>query len=103
MKPAVGRKSAAHSAAVQADGWNWRNTLRCSALQRLSAAGGVRLVGIDLAQPLSPVAKDEIVTALLAHHVVVFPEQSLSREQQFHFAANFGEVEVHGAHRGENK
>src|SRR5207244_5446287 len=35
--------------------------------------------------------------------IVVFPDQSLSREQQFLFAANFGEVEVHGAHRGEAK
>ena len=37
------------------------------------------------------------------HHVVVFPDQSLTREQQFAFAAQFGEVESHGAHRGESK
>ena len=30
---------------------------------------------------------------------MVFSEQRLNREQQFLFAANFGEVEVHGAHR----
>ena len=30
---------------------------------------------------------------------MVFPGQALSREQQFTFAANFGEVEAHGAHR----
>ncbi len=71
--------------------------------ERLSPAGGVRLVGIDLAQPLSPERKDAIVAAFLSHHVVVFPEQSLTREQQFLFAANFGEVEAHGAHRGEMK
>ena len=71
--------------------------------QRLSPAGGVRLTGIDLAQPLSSEAKDVIDVAFLAHHVVVFPGQALTREQQFAFAANFGEVEVHGAHRGESK
>ena len=33
----------------------------------------------------------------------MFPDQALTREQQFAFAANFGEVEAHGAHRGESK
>jgi taurine dioxygenase len=70
---------------------------------RLSPAGGVKLTGIDLAQPLSPAARQVTLAAFLAHHVVVFPGQSLSREQQFAFAATFGEVEVHGAHRGESK
>src|SRR6266566_1967999 len=69
----------------------------------LSPAGGVRIAGIDLSRPLPPELKDAIVAAFLAHHVVVFPGQSLSREQQFLFAANFGEVEAHGAHRGEAK
>jgi alpha-ketoglutarate-dependent taurine dioxygenase len=73
----------------------WRN--------RLSPAGGVRLGGIDLAQPLAPEAKEAILAAFLAHHIVVFPEQVLTREQQFAFAAQFGEVEVHGGHRGEAK
>src|SRR5947209_19885361 len=71
--------------------------------ERLSPAGGVRIAGIDLAQPLSPELKDAIVAAFLAHHFVVFPGQALTREGQFAFAANFGEVEAHGAHRGENK
>lgn len=58
---------------------------------------------MDLSLPLSPTRKDAIVAAFLAHHVVVFPEQTLTREQQFLFAAHFGPVEVHGAHRGETK
>jgi alpha-ketoglutarate-dependent taurine dioxygenase len=70
---------------------------------RLSPAAGVAITGIDLAQPLSPAQKNAIVTAFLAHHAVVFPGQSITREQQFLFAASFGEVEAHGAHRGENK
>lgn len=68
--------------------------------ERLSAAGGVAIAGLDLAQPLlSREAKAAIDAAFLAHHIVVFPDQTLTREAQFAFAANFGEVEVHGAHR----
>ena len=74
-----------------------------SSIERLAAAGGVRVTGVDLSLPLTPALKDAIVDAFLAHHVVVFPDQRLTREQQFAFAANFGEVEVHGAHRGETK
>ena len=101
----AGRESEAHSASAPwlLDDENRRNALRFSALQRLSPAGGVRIVGIDLSRPLSLEVKDAIVEAFLAHHIVVFPEQPLTREQQFAFAANFGDVEVHGAHRGESK
>jgi alpha-ketoglutarate-dependent taurine dioxygenase len=73
------------------------------ALVRLSPAGGVRVADIDLSQPLSAAGRDVIAAAFLAHQFVVFPGQSLSREQQFLFAANFGEVEAHGVHRGEAK
>ena len=71
--------------------------------QRLSPAGGIRISGIDLSQTVSPAQTDAIVEALLAHHIVVFPEQSLTREQQFAFAANFGEVEAPDAHRSSGK
>jgi alpha-ketoglutarate-dependent 2,4-dichlorophenoxyacetate dioxygenase len=74
---------------------------RLPCARRLSPAS--RIEGIDLARPLSPELKQAILAAFLTHHVVVFPGQSLTREQQFAFAANFGEVEAHGAHRGENK
>ncbi len=67
--------------------------------ERLSPACGVRLDGLDLSQPLPPRGKAAIEAAFLAHHVTIFPNQQLSREQQFLFAANFGEVETHGAYR----
>jgi taurine dioxygenase len=76
---------------------------RYRASERLSPAGGVAITGIDLAQPLSPEQREAIVEAFLAHQIVVFPGQSVTRERQFLFAANFGPVEAHGAHRGENK
>jgi len=63
---------------------------------RLSPAGGVMFAGVDLSQPLSPALKDRILAAFRDHHIVVFPGQALSREQQYAFSANFGEVERHG-------
>jgi alpha-ketoglutarate-dependent taurine dioxygenase len=72
-------------------------------LERLSPACGARIAGVDPARPLSPADKERIDAAFLADHVVVFPDQTLTREEQFRFAANFGPVEVHGGHRGERK
>ena len=63
---------------------------------RLSAAGGVAITGIDLAEPLPPEPKVQILKAFGDHHVVVFPGQALTREQQYAFARNFGEIEPSG-------
>src|SRR5438128_9909434 len=63
---------------------------------RLSAAAGVAITGIDLAHPLQPVPKARILKAFSDHHFVVFPGQALTREQQYAFARNFGEVEPSG-------
>jgi len=62
----------------------------------LSAAGGITITGLDLAQPLSPKPTARIRQAFLDHHIVVFPGQALTREQQYAFARNFGEVEPSG-------
>jgi taurine dioxygenase len=109
MNGSVGRKSAAHFA-KSAPPSAKIGGIRCAfppyryqVSERRSPAGGVSIDGIDLSQPLSPEQRDMIVEAFLAHHVVVFPDQSVTREQQFLFAANFGPVEAHGAHRGERK
>lgn len=63
---------------------------------RLAAAGGVEITGIDLAEPLPREAKDRILAAFRDHHVVVFPGQALTRERQYDFARNFGEIEPSG-------
>ncbi|HKM69843.1 MAG TPA: TauD/TfdA family dioxygenase [Stellaceae bacterium] len=63
---------------------------------RLSAASGIAITGIDLAESLSPELEAQILQAFLDHHVVVFPGQVLTREQQYAFARNFGEVEPSG-------
>src|SRR5260370_41788254 len=58
----------------------------------LSAAAGVTITGVDLSQPLSPELRERMLRALHDHHVVVFPGQGLSREQQYTVTANFGEI-----------
>jgi alpha-ketoglutarate-dependent taurine dioxygenase len=63
---------------------------------RLSAAGGVTITGVNLGQPLQPASKAQILEACRDHHVVIFPGQALTREQQYAFARNFGEVEPSG-------
>jgi alpha-ketoglutarate-dependent taurine dioxygenase len=62
----------------------------------LSAAGGVPITGVDFAQPLRAAPKGQILEAFRDHHIVVFPGQALTREQQYAFARNFGEVEPSG-------
>jgi alpha-ketoglutarate-dependent taurine dioxygenase len=63
----------------------------------LSRSGGARITGLDLSRPLSPNLREQIVRAFRDHAFLVFPDQKLSREQQFTFVANFGEIEAHGA------
>jgi alpha-ketoglutarate-dependent taurine dioxygenase len=69
----------------------------------LSEAGGVTITGVDLSSPVPPSRREQIREAFRAHHVLVFPEQVLSREQQFAFIANFGEIERHGARNAQTK
>ena len=69
----------------------------------LSPAGGVAIDGVDLSRPLPRATKDLIQAASLAHHIVVFHDQSLSREQQFQFAAAFGDVERSAAASSQTK
>jgi len=61
---------------------------------RLSPAGGVAITGADLSRPLSPGVRDEIMAAFLAHHVLVFRDQDLSKEAQLAFTLQFGEIET---------
>jgi alpha-ketoglutarate-dependent 2,4-dichlorophenoxyacetate dioxygenase len=70
---------------------------------RLSPAGGVVIGGIDLSRPISPTEIARILEAFRKHHIVVFREQVLSREQQFAFSANFGEVEHSSARKSQPK
>lgn len=69
------------------------------ALVALSSAGGAQITGVDLSQPLAEEARWRIYAALLEHQFLVFPGQTLSREAQYAFTTQFGEVEAHGGGR----
>ena len=69
----------------------------------LSAAAGVSITSVDLRTPLSTELWHLIRKAFLDHHVVVFPNQELTREQQYTFTANFGEIEPHLGQTAQSK
>lgn len=64
-----------------------------SSMERLAAIGGVEITDIDLAKPLTPSLKNRILDLFAAHPVLVFRDQRLSKEQQYNFTLNFGEIE----------
>jgi len=64
-------------------------------IRPMNAALGAEVDGPDLSQPLDVAMKDAIYKALLAHHVLVFRNQTLTPEQQGKFANNYGELESH--------
>jgi taurine dioxygenase len=56
---------------------------------------GAEIEGVDLSEPLSKRQFDEINRALLEHHVIVFRDQQLTREQHKDFGRLFGRLHVH--------
>ena len=69
----------------------------------LSLAGGAEIVGVDLARPLSADVLARLQAAVLDYQFLVFSGQALSREQQYAFTAQFGEVERHGGGRKDKR
>ena len=61
----------------------------------MSPAGGVAITGADLSRPLSPSFRDAVLAAFRDHHIVVFRDQDLSKDEQFEFTQQFGEIEEH--------
>lgn len=66
--------------------------------QSLSAFGGLEFTGIDLSESLSAAWRDRILDAFRTHPVLVFRNQRLTKQQQYDFTLNFGEIE--GLHVG---
>ena len=62
---------------------------------RLSPAAGAEIAGPDLSGPIPPDVRDAILGALVAHHVLVFRGQALTKDEQFAFTLDFGEIEEH--------
>ncbi len=62
-------------------------------VEPLTPSIGAVLRNVDLAQPLEEASFAEIKAALLAHHVIFFPDQRITPTQQLAFAERFGEVD----------
>jgi taurine dioxygenase len=59
---------------------------------------GAEVTGVDLAD-LSPEAVSSIKAAFLEHHVLVFRDQTLSRDQHKAFGRLFGDLHIHPSKR----
>ncbi len=64
-------------------------------VRRLSDIMGVEVSGADLSKPVSPALKVAIMELFLEHHLLAFPDQNLTANQQHAFTLNFGEIEEH--------
>jgi alpha-ketoglutarate-dependent taurine dioxygenase len=62
--------------------------------QPLEAVGGIEITDLDLSQPLTDAVRQRLLDTFRAHPILVFRNQRLSKEQQFDFTTNFGEVET---------
>ncbi len=58
---------------------------------------GATIEGVDLGEPLSQTAFQEVVRALGAYSVIRFPDQKLSGRNLADFSAQFGDLEVNVA------
>ena len=70
---------------------------------RLSPAGGIEILGADLSQPATAELAAQIRQALLDHQIVVVRGQALTKEQQYNFTLNFGELEEHVARHSDGR
>jgi taurine dioxygenase len=59
---------------------------------------GAEIGGVDLSRPLSDEQFGEVRAALNAHHVLIFRDQRLSREDHKRFGRMFGPLHVHPYH-----
>jgi taurine dioxygenase len=64
-------------------------------VQPLTPTLGAEIGGVDLSQPLGNHQFQEVHDALMAHQVVFFRDQDISREQHKEFGRKFGELHVH--------
>ena len=61
----------------------------------LSDVMAAEVIGLDLATPLNEAIREAIHQAFLSHQLLVFRDQSLSKDQQVAFTEQFGSLEKH--------
>ncbi len=64
-------------------------------ITRLSGTLGARIDGLDLARPLDPETFGWLRARFLEHHVLVFPSQDMTPDEEVAFARHWGEISVH--------
>lgn len=62
--------------------------------QALEAVGGIEITDLHLSRPLTDAARQRLLDTFHTHPILVFRNQRLSKEQQFDFTTNFGEIET---------
>lgn len=67
----------------------------------LAEVGGIEVTGVDLSVTLDESYRNEILGLFRKHPILVFRDQRLTKQQQYAFATNFGEIEEW--HDGEGK
>jgi taurine dioxygenase len=66
-------------------------------LRKLSYALGAEVCDVDVAKPMSEAFFGEIYQAFLAHGILLFRDQEITREQHIEFSRRFGELDRHDA------
>ena len=61
----------------------------------VNGALGARIEGVNLSAPLSNAERDGILDAFYSYHVIVFPNQGLTPEQQVRFTELLGPALPH--------
>lgn len=65
---------------------------RTITVKPLTGVLGAEIVGVDLREPLTPDAWEEIHQAFADHQVIMFPDQPITHEQHLAFSAQFGPI-----------
>jgi alpha-ketoglutarate-dependent taurine dioxygenase len=73
--------------------------------QPLTPLMGAETFDLDLSEPLDATTVAGVYDAFLEHHILVFRDQTVSKEAQVAFSENFGELEghVHRLRNGEKR
>jgi len=66
-------------------------------LRKLSYALGAEVCGVDVSRPMSESTFGEIYQAFLAHGILLFRDQDVSRGQHIEFSRRFGDLDRHEA------
>lgn len=64
-------------------------------VRRLTDVAGAEITGIDLSEPITRETADAIMRAMGEFLVLAFCDQNLTKDQQYAFTQNFGEIEGH--------